>query len=61
MQMLQNPAMQEMARSLMSNPAVMQQMMDSNPMLRSMTQANPQVLGFRGGLQGPGLKRGFRD
>ena len=27
----------------MSNPALVQQMMDSNPMLRNMTQANPQV------------------
>jgi ubiquilin len=40
MQMMQNPAMQSMMRSISSNPALLQQMIQSNPMMRN---APPQV------------------
>lgn len=42
-QMLENPAMNQMMNNLMSDPATMQSVLQSNPMLQQMTQANPQI------------------
>lgn len=42
-QMMQNPMVNEAVRSMMSNPALMQSMMDTNPMMRSMLQGNPMM------------------
>ena len=48
--MLSNPAMGPMMRSMMSDPAVIGQMLDSDPALRAMAEANP---GMREMLQNP--------
>jgi len=41
--MLENPMVSQMMDQMMSNPAAMQSLMDSNPMLRQMRETNPQV------------------
>lgn len=41
--MLENPMISSMMDQLMSDPATMQSMMDSNPMLRQMRESNPQL------------------
>jgi ubiquilin len=43
LQMLENPMINQMMNSLMSDPATMQSLMQSNPMLRQLSQTNPQV------------------
>jgi ubiquilin len=48
--MLSNPAMGPMMRSMMSDPAVIGQMLDADPALRAMAEANP---GMREMLQNP--------
>jgi ubiquilin len=42
-QMLENPVMNQMMNNLMSDPATMQSIINSNPMLQQMAQANPQM------------------
>jgi len=41
--MLENPQMQQMMQSAMSNPAMMEMAMRSNPQMRAMIEANPQM------------------
>jgi ubiquilin len=43
LQMLENPMMAQMMDSFMSNPAMVQQMMQSNPMIQQMMQSNPHA------------------
>ena len=56
--MLANPAMGPMMRSMMSDPAVIGQMLDADPALRAMTAANP---GMREMLQNPEMLRRMSD
>eukprot|EP00955_Chlamydomonas_euryale_P016923 180525-Chlamydomonas_euryale.AAC.7 len=42
-QMMQNPMVQNMMRSMFNNPQVMQQMMEMDPNMRNMMQSNPQM------------------
>jgi len=42
-QMLENPAMQQMMEQAFSNPELMRQMMNTNPMLQQLRQTNPQA------------------
>ena len=51
---LSNPAMANMMQSMMSNPAVMQQMIDSDPRMRAMLDAAP---GMREQLTNPEFLR----
>lgn len=53
-QMLENPVMAQMMREMMSNPEVFQQMIDSDPALRHMTETNP---GMREMLSNPEMLR----
>jgi len=57
-EMLENPVMNQMMNSLMSNPETMQSILQSNPMLRQMTQANPQLGQM---LNNPELMRTMMD
>jgi len=41
--MLENPMVSQMMDQMMSDPAAMQSLMESNPMLRQMRESNPQV------------------
>lgn len=43
-QMMQDPMIQQMMTSMMSNPEVMNQAVNSNPHLRQMVQANPRIM-----------------
>jgi len=43
LQMLENPMMQQMMQQVTSDPAAMQMMMNSNPMLQQLRQTNPQA------------------
>mmetsp|Transcript_5235 Transcript_5235/g.9973 ORF Transcript_5235/g.9973 Transcript_5235/m.9973 type:complete len:589 (-) Transcript_5235:76-1842(-) len=43
LQMLENPMVNQMMNNLMSDPATMQLMMQSNPMLRQLSETNPQI------------------
>ncbi len=56
--MLSNPAMGPMMRSMMSDPTVIRQMLDSDPALRAMAEANP---GMREMLQNPEVLRRMSD
>jgi ubiquilin len=56
--MLSNPAMGPMMRSMMSDPTVIRQMLDSDPALRAMAEANP---GMREMLQNPDVLRRMSD
>ena len=56
--MLANPAMGPMMRSMMSDPAVIGQMLDADPALRAMAEANP---GMREMLQNPEMLRRMSD
>mmetsp|Transcript_13483 Transcript_13483/g.28849 ORF Transcript_13483/g.28849 Transcript_13483/m.28849 type:complete len:530 (+) Transcript_13483:163-1752(+) len=59
LQMLQqNPAMQNMMRSLMSNPQFLETMINSNPMLRQMTESNPHM---RAIMTNPDMMRQMMD
>lgn len=42
-QMLENPFVQQMMEQMMQNPALMQQMIDGNPVIRHLSETNPQV------------------
>merc|ERR1719498_510340 len=41
--MMANPAVQQMTQQLMANPALMQGMIESDPTLRALCDANPQL------------------
>jgi len=43
LEMLDNPFVQQMMRSMMSNPETMEFMINSNPMARQMMESNPQM------------------
>jgi len=43
LEMLDNPFVQQMMRSMMSNPETMESMINSNPMARQMMESNPQM------------------
>ncbi|KAL8142566.1 hypothetical protein V2J09_015598 [Rumex salicifolius] len=53
-QVLQNPAMSQMMQSLLSNPEYMNQILNTSPQLRAMSDSNPQ---FREMMQNPELLR----
>lgn len=42
-QLLNNPEMMNMVTNMMSNPATLQQMINSNPMLKSLVENNPMM------------------
>lgn len=42
-QMMQNPLMQQMMQTMLSDPQMMDQLIGSNPMLQQMTQQNPML------------------
>lgn len=42
-QMLENPAMQSMMSSVLNNPAVLDEFINSNPAVRQMVESNPQL------------------
>ena len=43
MQAMQNPAMQQVVRSVMGQPGMMENIANANPQLRAMMESNPQV------------------
>ncbi|XP_071692297.1 ubiquitin domain-containing protein DSK2b-like [Rutidosis leptorrhynchoides] len=53
-QMMQNPAVSQMMQSLLSNPQYMDQIVNQNPQLRTMFDANPQL---REMMQNPEILR----
>ncbi|KAK4801573.1 hypothetical protein SAY86_022060 [Trapa natans] len=53
-QLMQNPAVSQMMQSVFSNPEYVNQILNSNPQLRSMVELNPQL---REMLQNPELLR----
>ncbi|KAL8158858.1 hypothetical protein V2J09_000395 [Rumex salicifolius] len=53
-QLLQNPAVSQMMQSLFSNPQYMNQILNTSPQLRAMSELNPQ---FREMMQNPELLR----
>lgn len=57
-QMMQDPMVQNMMTTMLSNPQFMQQAIDSNPMLRQMIQNNP---GMRETLSNPEFLRRLSD
>eukprot|EP00301_Raphidiophrys_heterophryoidea_P023478 c7352_g1_i5.p1 GENE.c7352_g1_i5~~c7352_g1_i5.p1 ORF type:complete len:194 (+),score=44.60 c7352_g1_i5:3-584(+) len=57
-QMMQDPTIQQMMRTMLSNPQFMQQAIDSNPMLRQMIQNNP---GMRETLSNPEFLQRLSD
>jgi len=56
--MLENPMVSQMMDQMMSDPAAMQSLMDSNPMLRQMRETNPQVANM---LQNPEMMRSMMN
>lgn len=54
MQMLENPAMQQMMQQLLADPNLMRTMVESNPQLRTLMQSQPQLAAM---LQNPELLR----
>lgn len=42
-QMLENPAMQSIMSSVLSNPDVLDEFINSNPAIRQMIESNPQL------------------
>ncbi|XP_074285936.1 ubiquitin domain-containing protein DSK2a-like [Silene latifolia] len=53
-QFMQNPAMSQMMQSLLSNPQIFSQIINTNPQLRSLTESNPQL---REMMQNPEILR----
>lgn len=43
LQMLQQPGVQQALQGVLSNPQMMQTMMNANPQMRAMMEQNPQV------------------
>lgn len=58
MQMMQNPGFQSMAQSMMSSPGFTDAVINMNPQLRSMMDANPQ---FREVMSNPEMRRQMFD
>jgi len=56
--MLENPMVSQMMDQMMSDPAAMQNLMDSNPMLRQMRESNPQVANM---LSNPQMMRSMMN
>eukprot|EP00299_Pterocystis_sp_00344_P011303 c5241_g1_i2.p1 GENE.c5241_g1_i2~~c5241_g1_i2.p1 ORF type:complete len:407 (-),score=90.80 c5241_g1_i2:37-1257(-) len=57
-QLMQNPQIQQMTRAMLSDPAFMEQALNSNPMARQMLDANP---GMRQMLSDPATLRALSD
>lgn len=57
-QMLENPMMNQMMNSFMSDPAAMESIMNSNPVLRQMRETNPQVAAM---LSNPEMMRSMMN
>lgn len=56
--MLGDPAVQQMWASMMSNPGMFEQMVQSNPAMQAAMEANP---GVREALQDPEMRRRMAD
>ena len=56
--MLENPQVSQMMDQMMSDPATMQSLMDSNPFLRQMRETNPHVASI---MSNPELMRSMMN